>query len=141
MNFIKKTNILQLLLPILVLSSCDLKNKTGMFTENQKPKDTMPHMEPPAKKLPKLSAQYINAKKNAIEHFYNKNWSNNSMNGSFLVAQNGQIIFEKYEGMANFRDERPITATTPLHLASVSKVLTAAAVLKLIDAKKIGLDQ
>ncbi|WP_278035384.1 serine hydrolase domain-containing protein [Flavobacterium nitratireducens] len=139
MNFIKKTNILQLLLLILVLSSCNQKNKEA--AENQKPKDTMPHMEPPTKKLPKLSAQYIYTKKNAIERFYNKNWPNNSMNGSFLVAQNGKIIFEKYEGMANFRDERPITATTPLHLASVSKILTAAAVLKLIDAKRIGLDQ
>ncbi len=139
MNFIKKTNILQLLLLILVLSSCNQKNKEA--AENQKPKDTMPHMEPPTNKLPKLSAQYINTKKNAIERFYNKNWPNNSMNGSFLVAQKGKIIFEKYEGMANFRDERPITATTPLHLASVSKILTAAAVLKLIDAKRIGLDQ
>lgn len=141
MNFIKKTNILQLLLPILVLSSCDLKNKVGMISENIKPKDTMPHMEPPTKKLPKLSTHYSNTKRNTIEHFFNKNWSNNSLNGSFLVAQNGQIIFERYEGMANFREKRPITATTPLHLASVSKVLTAAAVLKLVDAKKISLDQ
>ena len=141
MNFVKKTNILQLLLLILVLSSCNQKNKNTSSSDQDTPKDTIPHMEPPTKKLPKLSAQYINAKKAAIEHFYNKNWRNNSMNGSFLVAQNGQIIFEKYEGMANFRDKRPITATTPLHLASVSKVLTAAAVLKLIDAKRIGLNQ
>ena len=140
MNFIKKTNIIQLLMLILVLSACNQKNKKAVLSD-EKPKDTMPHMEPPTKKLPKLTSSYINAKKNAIEHFYNKNWRNNSMNGSFLVAQNGQIIFEKYEGMANFRDERPITATTPLHLASVSKILTASAILKLIDAKKISLDQ
>jgi CubicO group peptidase (beta-lactamase class C family) len=43
--------------------------------------------------------------------------------------------------MANFRSKRPITATTPLHLASVSKVITATAILKLIDANKIKLDQ
>lgn len=141
MIFIKKTNILQFLTLILVLNSCNQKNKEGVLTDAELSKDTMPHMEPPTAKLPKLTAQYINSKKNAIEHFYNKNWPNNSMNGSLLVAKNGQIIFEKYEGMANFRDKRPITATTPLHLASVSKVLTAAAVLKLIDANKIGLDQ
>lgn len=141
MIFIKKTNILQLLLLLLVLSSCNQKNKEGLLSDADLPKDTMPHMEPPASKLPKLTAQYVNSKKNSIEHFYNKTWPNNSMNGSFLVAKNGQIIFEKYEGMANFRDKRPITATTPLHLASVSKILTASAVLKLIDAKKIGLDQ
>lgn len=141
MIFIKKTNILQLLLLLLVLSSCNQKNKEGILSDTDLPKDTMPHMEPPANKLPKLSAQYVNSKKNSIEHFYNKTWPNNSMNGSFLVAKNGQIIFEKYEGMANFRDKKPITATTPLHLASVSKILTASAVLKLIDAKKISLDQ
>ncbi|MFL9829342.1 serine hydrolase domain-containing protein [Flavobacterium sp. ST-87] len=137
---VKKTNILQILLLLLILNSCKQKNKEAVLSD-EKPKDTMPHMEPPAKKLPKLTAQYTNSKKNAIEHFYNKNWRNNSMNGSFLVAQNGQIIFEKYDGMADFRDERPITATTPLHLASVSKILTASAILKLIDAKKISLDQ
>jgi CubicO group peptidase (beta-lactamase class C family) len=141
MIIIKKTNILQLLLLLLVLSSCNQKNKNGVLSEDDIPKDTMPHMELQTNKLPKLTAQYINSKRNTIEHFYNKNWPNNSMNGSFLVAQNGQIIFEKYEGMANFRDERPITATTPLHLASVSKVLTATAILKLIDANKISLDQ
>lgn len=141
MIFIKKTNILQLLLLLLVLSSCNQKNKKGVLSDSELPKDTMPHMEPPTTKLPKLTTQYINSKKNSIADFYNKNWPNNSMNGSFLVAKNGQIIFERYEGMANFRDKRPITAATPLHLASVSKILTASAILKLIDANKIGLDQ
>ncbi|HJS01165.1 MAG TPA: serine hydrolase domain-containing protein [Flavobacterium sp.] len=141
MIFIKKTNILQLLMFTLVLSSCNQKNKEGALSDSELPKDTLPHMEPPTQKLPKLTAQYINSKKNSVEHFYNKTWPHNSMNGSFLVAKNGHIIFEKYEGMANFRDERPITATTPLHLASVTKVITASAVLKLIDAKKISLDQ
>ncbi|MES2239397.1 MAG: serine hydrolase domain-containing protein [Bacteroidota bacterium] len=141
MIFIKNTNIVQLLLCTLVLSSCNQKNKEGVLADGKLLKDTLPHMEAPTQELPKLTAQYINSKRNSIEHFYNRNWSHNSMNGSFLVAKNGQIIFEKYEGMANFRDERPITATTPLHLASVSKVLTATAVLKLIDAKKINLDQ
>ena len=63
------------------------------------------------------------------------------MNGGFLVAKNGQIIYEKYEGMANFRDKTPITQDTPIHIASVSKVITASAILKLVNAKKIDLDQ
>lgn len=137
----KKANILQLLLLLLVLSSCK-DNGTKNTTENSDtPKDTVPHLEPSTNKSAKLTASYSNSKKTAINHFYSKTWPNNSMNGSLLVAKNGQIIFEKYEGMANFRSERPITATTPLHLASVSKVLTATAVLKLIDANKIKLDQ
>jgi CubicO group peptidase (beta-lactamase class C family) len=63
------------------------------------------------------------------------------MNGGFLVAKNGQIIYEKYEGYANLRDKTPITSTTPIHIASVTKVLTATAVLKLVNAKRIDLDQ
>jgi CubicO group peptidase (beta-lactamase class C family) len=137
----KKANILQLLLLLLVLSSCK-ENKTIQPQENSdRPKDTMVHMEPSVNKSVKLKTEYKNNKKNAINHFYTKTWPNNSMNGSLLVAKNGQIIFEKYEGMANFRSKRPITATTPLHLASVSKVITATAILKLIDANKIKLDQ
>jgi CubicO group peptidase (beta-lactamase class C family) len=57
------------------------------------------------------------------------------------VAKNGQILFEKYEGYSNFRDKTLITADTPLHLASVSKMITATAVLKLVNARKIDLDQ
>ena len=98
-------------------------------------------MKPLTKAEPKLTAEYINSKKHEIDSFYNKNWPNNSANGSFLVAKNGQIIYEKYEGYANFRDKRLITKSTPLHIASVSKVITATAILKLANAKRIELDQ
>ena len=57
------------------------------------------------------------------------------------MAQNGQIIYEKYVGYANLRDKTPITADTPIHIASVSKVLTVTAVLKLVNAKRLELDQ
>jgi CubicO group peptidase (beta-lactamase class C family) len=93
------------------------------------------------KKLPKLSSSFINSKKREIEKFYQKNWPENDMNGGFLVAKNGQIIFEKYAGIANVEKQLPITNKTPLHIASVSKVITATAVLLLIDSKKISLDQ
>tara|TARA_R110002124_G_scaffold248165_1_gene413272 strand:- start:488 stop:1699 length:1212 start_codon:yes stop_codon:yes gene_type:complete len=141
MNLRKKTNILQILLLLLVLGSCKENTTEDQQEKTVLPKDTMPHLEPSVEKLARLDADYVSGKKNAINHFYNKTWPNNSMNGGLLVAKNGQIIYEKYEGLANFRSKRPITATTPLHLASVSKVITATAILKLIDANKIKLDQ
>ena len=98
-------------------------------------------MKPLVHEVPKLTAEYVTSKKRAIESFYNKNWPNHSLNGSFLVAKNGQILFEKYEGYANFREKTLITADTPLHLASVSKMVTATALLKLVNAKKLDLDQ
>jgi CubicO group peptidase (beta-lactamase class C family) len=123
------------------LSSCAKEKKKVDASNSELPKSTLPKMKSLAKLEPKLTAAYINLKKQEIESFYNKNWSNHSLNGSFLVAQHGQIIYEKYEGFANFRAKTLITKSTPIHLASVSKVLTATAILKLIYAKKIELDQ
>ncbi len=97
-------------------------------------------MQPRLDSLPKLSAAYINQKKNAIEHFFIKNWGNDFENVSFLVAQNGQIIYEKYNGFADKENNILNSPETPLHIASVSKVLTASAILKLIDANKLKLD-
>ncbi|MWB96114.1 serine hydrolase [Flavobacterium sp. GA093] len=139
MIFLKKTNIPQFLLLLLVLNSCGDDKKTNKNNVSVV-EDTLPKMKPlgAEKKLP---AQYINSVKPRINHFYNKNWPNNSMNGSFLVARNGQIIFERYNGYANKNEKTKITQDTPLHIASVSKILTATAVLKLVNAGKLKLDQ
>jgi len=67
-------------------------------------------------------------------------WNEND-NVSFIVAQNGQIIYENYLGFANRAKGIDITKDTPIHIASVSKVLTATAVLMLVDAGKIKLEQ
>ena len=140
MNYIKRTNILQLLLLILALSSCTKQHKAEL-SDAELPKDVLPKMRPLVHEVPILTSEYITSKKRAAESFYNKNWPNHSLNGSILVAKNGQILFEKYEGYANFRDKTLITADTPLHIASVSKMITATAVLKLVNAKKLDLDQ
>jgi CubicO group peptidase (beta-lactamase class C family) len=144
MNFIKSANILQILLLILVFSSCKNESKEipkAELKDSELPKGMLPKMKPLENETPKLTADYIAEKKGEIDSFYKKNWPNNSMNGGFLVAKNGQIIYEKYEGYANFRDKTPITSTTPIHIASVSKILTATAILKLVNAKRIDLDQ
>ncbi|MGE6355435.1 serine hydrolase domain-containing protein [Flavobacterium sp. NPDC079362] len=139
MSFLKKTNIPQILFLILVLGSCG-KDKNTTNKEEVTIEDTLPKMKPlgPEKRL---TQAYINSVTGRINHFYNKNWPNNSMNGGFLVARNGQIIFERYNGYANKNEGTTITASTPLHIASVSKVLTATAVLKLVNAGKLDLDQ
>lgn len=143
MDLTKKANILYLLL-VTAMLSCS-KNKTedkvkAEIKDADLPKNVLPKMKPLVNEEP-LTADYINQKKLQIDSFYRKNWPNNSMNGGFLVAKNGQIIYEKYEGYANLRDKTPILPETPIHIASVSKVLTATAVLKLVNAKRIDLDQ
>ncbi len=139
MSLLKKTNIPQILFSILVLTSCGKDKKTQTDTTAEV-EDTLPKMKPLGPE-PKVSQAYINSVAGRINHFYAKNWPNNSMNGSFLVAKNGQIIFERYNGFANKNEGTKITAETPVQIASVSKVLTATAVLKLVNAGKIDLDQ
>jgi CubicO group peptidase (beta-lactamase class C family) len=137
MIFIKKANILQILLLLLVLGSCKQKNNTKTVTTKKKTSN-------PAlliKAEPKLTEKYIQDKKKSIEYFYNHNWSRKGPNGGFLVAQNGQVIFEKYDGYANYKSKSLITSTTALHIASVSKVMTATAILKLVSANKLNLEQ
>lgn len=141
MNFIKKANILHILLLILVFSSCTKEKKKIEISDAALPKNTLPKMKPLKHREPKLTAEFITTKNAEIDSFYKKTWPNNSANGSFLVAKNGQIIYEKYEGYSNFRAKSLITKSTPLHIASVSKVITATAVLKLVNAKRIELDQ
>lgn len=141
MTIIKKANIAQLLVLSLAISSCAKEIKKVELTDAQLPKNALPIVKPASNDSTQLSADYIATKKVKIDAFYQKNWPNNSMNGSFLVAQDGQIIYEKYNGLANFRDKDSITSETPLHIASVSKVLTATVILKLVNAKRIDLDQ
>ena len=101
----------------------------------------LPIMVPNDNEFESLSDKFVKNKKYEIQHFANLNWPLNEMNGGFLVAKNGTIIYEKYSGNADFCTNNKITENTPLHIASVSKVITATAILKLVEAKEITLDQ
>nr|WP_294787248.1 serine hydrolase domain-containing protein [uncultured Flavobacterium sp.] len=139
MIFLKKTKIPQILFSLIVLSSCGQNKKTDTAVTDAV-EDTLPKMKPLAAEK-KVSQAFKNSVVGRINHFYNKNWPNNTMNGSFLVAKDGEILFEKYNGFANKNEGTKITPETPVQIASVSKVLTATAVLKLVNAGKIDLDQ
>ncbi len=125
---------------LFLIISCDkfVKNKNH---ENSNKSNLDYAMTPLEDSLPKLSKTYKQIKKREIENFIANNFSNKFENICFLVAKNGQIIYERYDGYADKGNNILNSAETPLHIASVTKVLTAAAILKLIDAKKIDLDQ
>ncbi|NHM01170.1 serine hydrolase domain-containing protein [Flavobacterium difficile] len=87
-----------------------------------------------------LSADYCNKKQADIAFQYNKLINKNEFYGQFLVAKNGKILFEDYQGFAYKEKEDKNRKNKPLHIASVSKVLTAAVILRMVDQGKIGLD-
>jgi CubicO group peptidase (beta-lactamase class C family) len=76
----------------------------------------------------------------ALQDYYQNVWENGNLSGGFLVAKGDSIIFEKYRGFGKEKNQMPIEKNTPLHVASVSKTMTAMAVLKLIEAEKMKLD-
>ena len=77
---------------------------------------------------------------NAIQPLYQSLLLNRGFNGSILLAKNGEIVFEDYRGMINFSTKEPITASTPIHVASISKTFTATVILKLMEEGKISLE-
>ncbi len=122
------------------LTSCKEKNKP-LLESTEAVQDTFPHIYPNISKQKQLSPQYITENQHKIDLFYKKYWVKNDVSGGLLVAKDGQIIFEKYAGYSNFKNKKAINQNTPIHLASVSKRITAAAIMVLVDAEKIKLDQ
>lgn len=75
-----------------------------------------------------------------ISDFIDKNLSARNFNGGILVAKNGVIVYERYTGFSNPKTKDSLDSETPLQVASTGKTLTAAAVLKLVQENKMGLD-
>ena len=78
---------------------------------------------------------------NSLNQYYENIWNSTDMSGGVLVAHGDNILLEKYKGFGRENNQIPINKDTPLHLASISKPITAMAVLKLVEAKKISLEQ
>ena len=64
----------------------------------------------------------------------------NGFNGAVIVAKDAEIIYQKAFGFADKKNNIPLTDTTSFQLASVSKVITATAVMLLIEKGLIKLD-
>ena len=75
---------------------------------------------------------------NSLNQYYENIWDNTDMSGGVLVAHGDNILLEKYKGFGRENNQMPINKDTPLHLASISKPITAMAVLKLVE---ISLEQ
>ena len=88
-----------------------------------------------------VSEDYAFEKERQVSEFYSKKIGLSDFSGAVLVAKNGKIIFEDYKGYANYATKTPVSKTTALHLASVSKVMTATLVLKLVQENKIDLNE
>ena len=60
--------------------------------------------------------------------------------GTVLVAEQGTVLYQEAFGEADLAQGLPVTDSTAFQLASVSKVFTATAVLKLYEEGRLDLD-
>lgn len=75
-----------------------------------------------------------------LDTFFNKLVTLKAFNGSVLVAKEGEVIYHKAFGIADKENKVPVTDSTSFQLASVSKVITATAVMMLVEKGLIKLE-
>jgi len=78
-----------------------------------------------------LSSQIDSLVSNLVKY---KNFS-----GTVLLSKNGQAVFEKVYGYADFEKKIPNKLDTRFCIASISKVFTASAVMKLQEQGKLSI--
>jgi D-alanyl-D-alanine carboxypeptidase len=61
--------------------------------------------------------------------------------GQLLVARRGKILLDQSWGMADREAGKPVTADSRFRIGSMNKMFTAVAILRLVEAGKIGLSE
>lgn len=57
------------------------------------------------------------------------------------LAKDGKVVFAKGYGLADIARRQPVSDRTVFHIASITKTITAAAIMRLVEAGKLGLDE
>lgn len=65
---------------------------------------------------------------------------NKIFNGAVLIAYKSKILWSKGYGFADFELDVPITSQTKLRIASITKTITAVAIMQLIEKEQLSLD-
>jgi serine beta-lactamase-like protein LACTB len=85
------------------------------------------------------AGRYAEAKANAERQA--KEWLARGIPGiSLAVAVDGRIVFSEGYGLADLEQRVPVWPTTKFRIASISKPLTATALMQLVEAGKLDLD-
>jgi CubicO group peptidase (beta-lactamase class C family) len=74
------------------------------------------------------------------ENYFSAHAANGDFSGQVVIAQHGEIVYEGAFGMANFESDVAVTMDTRFVIASITKTLTAAAILRLAHDGKLDLN-
>jgi CubicO group peptidase (beta-lactamase class C family) len=76
----------------------------------------------------------------ALAGFFDSLLNTRGFSGGILVAKNGVVLYEHYQGDVYGSGETPIDSRTPFHVASTSKTFTSTAILQLEAKGLLSLD-
>lgn len=80
------------------------------------------------------------SKATALNEYFSSLANNGDLNGNVLVAENGKVIYEKSFGYADYSAKRLNTPATSFPVASVTKTITATAILQLQEKGKLSIN-
>ncbi len=106
--------------------------------DNATPKDIQKEVDVMMPKPTAARKQYL---LDSAAGYYQRWISRGNFSGQYLIAKNGHVIFSRAAGFSSAEEQIKMTLETPIHVASISKVATALAVLRLVDQGKIALNQ
>ena len=119
---------------LVLLGSCNSTANKKIITVNDSTANIFLAAPVP---LSKAETQRLN---NLSARWYDSSLKPAAFNGGMLVAKNGNIVFEAYNGNGHLDRHDVVDSLTSFHIASVSKTFTAMAVLKLWQDGKLNID-
>ena len=87
----------------------------------------------------KLSTKEYTFYHDLLKKYFDARLLHKGFNGGILVAKNGVIVYEDYQGFRDLRLKDSLTPETPMHIASASKTFTGMAILQLVQQGKLAL--
>jgi CubicO group peptidase (beta-lactamase class C family) len=105
---------------------------------DKKPVDDSLEFYPPTPT--KIDQQEFRLYYRELSDFFDTTLLKQGFNGGILIAKNGSVIYEKYVGRIDLRKKDSLTDSTSLHIASTSKTFTSIATLRLIEEKKLSIN-
>lgn len=82
----------------------------------------------------------MNDKRVILKKFFDEIQSEKLINGTVLIAKDGEILYKGAFGRADFDSKRKLKINSIFNLASVSKPITALGIMLLVQANKLSLD-
>ena len=76
----------------------------------------------------------------SIDALFTSEIAKDEPGAAVLISYNGEMLIGKGYGLRDVQTKQPITPSTNMRMASVSKQFTALCILSLVDQGKLGLD-